>query len=53
MSLGNVSYARVGEGVFEHAILYLRAASHIRGFSLPRHLRRQGALQTTHHVVIY
>ena len=40
MSLGNVSYARVGEGVFEHAVVYLRAASNIPGFNLPRHLRR-------------
>ncbi|KAF2099342.1 hypothetical protein NA57DRAFT_74843 [Rhizodiscina lignyota] len=40
MSLGNVSYARVGEGIFEHAVLYLRAASNISGFTLPRHLRR-------------
>lgn len=40
MSLGNVSYSRVGEGIFENAVLFLRAASQIPGYSLPRHLRR-------------
>jgi hypothetical protein len=44
MSLGNVSYARVGEGIFERAVLYLRAASTIPSFRLQRHLRRSVAI---------
>jgi hypothetical protein len=40
MSLGNVSYPGVNEQYFIQAVRYLRAATLIPEFRLPRHLRR-------------
>jgi hypothetical protein len=40
MSLGNVSYSPANERLFRQALIYLRRASQIPGYSLTPYLQR-------------